>query len=261
MTRMFAVVFGLSFVCSAVIGCAPLDDAEYVEGELTSATTLYYEGSCSFLMSCSFPSRSAGHVLFGCSNIVPSLSSRTCSDSDRWVAAPSTEYCGLPVRICRGSTCVEAEAYDLSNRGVWEGGPAVVSGLGFTRSETLSPTCAGSGGGPVTMQTGYWDSYSSPTLTVGEARVVYFDPARVGTHAIEFLNEGSLPSAGTIEYCWRSGTTTTSWSCWTTDTNRVTNQTRRTRLWSGSTTINYRITIRNTSARPARFWWRFYHAW
>jgi hypothetical protein len=111
------------------------------------------------------------------------------------------------------------------------------------------------------MLTGYWDSYTSPTLAIGETRVVYFAPARTGTHAIEFLNETALASAGTIEYCWRSGTTTTSWNCWTTDTNRVTNQTRRTRLVSGSTDINYRITIRSTASRPARFWWRFYHAW
>jgi hypothetical protein len=106
---------------------------------------------------------------------------------------------------------------------------------------------------------GSWSGLStvSPGLSVGQSTTLFFSPARPGTHAIEYYNINTIANAGTIQFCWRSGTG--AWSCWATDP--VTYQKRIRILYSGSSDINYRFVITKTSNGSADFYTRFYTGW
>jgi hypothetical protein len=99
------------------------------ENALTESRNLLNQGSCDFLRNCSIPSINAGRVVWGCQTRIPDLQSQGCSDSMLWVAVPNIDYCGLPFHICTPSgRCVDAQGWDISNKGVWEGSPAVLRG-------------------------------------------------------------------------------------------------------------------------------------
>ncbi|MFI5298295.1 MAG: hypothetical protein ACHREM_09375 [Polyangiales bacterium] len=94
-------------------------------------------------------------------------------------------------------------------------------------------------------------------LSAGQSSTVYFAPGKAGTHAIEFLNNSGISTAGTIQFCWRSGTG--AWNCWA--TSPVTYQTRQQILYSGSAGINYKVVFTNTLGKAATFFHRFYTGW
>ncbi|HEX2572429.1 MAG TPA: hypothetical protein VH877_22980 [Polyangia bacterium] len=127
MKTMRYVVMGACLAMMA--GCGAIDQQDDVTdvGEVQSAstvsTTLYYEGSCAFLRQCA--------------NGNPYCNgTRTCSDTTKWVARPSTGYaiCGGTVTICLASNlskCTTAAVWDTSCCGHWEGNVAVFNALGL----------------------------------------------------------------------------------------------------------------------------------
>lgn len=270
-TKWAGLAFGLA--TSACIDSA-IDEAEPDESDSSSDTSvtavtalvqqqlLKYEGSCNWLLHCSRPSIDAGRVSWGCKTKIPSLQTQTCSDTLRWVAVPSDDYCGLPIKICTSSgRCAEAQGWDISSTNNWEASPKVMQDLGMPVFEALGAappsTCYGGGGGAVNVYRGTWGVMASTSVPANQSITFTFTPNKQGTHAIDFLNNSSIYNSGTMQYCWRAGAG--SWSCWATDP--VTNQNRRTILFSGSADISYRFTYKNTTSGSATLFRRFYTGW
>lgn len=161
LSRPLMIVSLLSSVL--VSACASeYDDAdeewEESEAEITGtrSVSLKYEGTCDFLRSCSVWSRGLpeGNVLWGCSAENTSRGddgSRygACSDEGLWVAGPTKAYCGKSVRICKGSTCINAKVKDISVSRSWEASNGVLSALRLPYG--LTSRCGGYGGGKVTV--------------------------------------------------------------------------------------------------------------
>lgn len=154
---------------------------------------------------------------------------------------------------------VERAVRDTSVSGSWEAGPAVMRALGVPTTESI-PYCSGTGNASVTITRGTWDrsrtNMHEIRLPPGGSYTIPFT-GRVGYNDIEFVNQSSIYSTGRIAHYWRSGTG--SWNWWY--TGNVQSAFRRTLLYSGSSDINYRFQITNTTSGYATFYWRFYTAW
>jgi hypothetical protein len=112
----------------------------------TVGSSILFEGSCSFLHSCSSFSEKlpAGEVSWGCVGV------KTCSDTDHWLAGPSSAYCGKTVTVCKGTTCTTGTVLDVSSAGKWEGSEGLLGAVGLPYG--LTGTCSGYGGGTVTIK-------------------------------------------------------------------------------------------------------------
>lgn len=238
---------GIIAATSACDETEPPDSASEVANAVSMS--LLYEGTCEYLLQCSAPSTAAGSVLWGCPTNLRQQSG--CTNSMIYLAAPNSEFCGLTIRICRGSTCTTGIVQDVSNKGTWEAGDAVMNALG---NYPVPPVACGERAtGTITadVKSGSW---GTATVTpVGATTVAYFGPGLSGYHAVEFVTDRNL--SGTAELCWRDGLSA-SFSCWTNE--QVTQQLRRIVLYSGSNSINYRITFRAPANGQIKY--RFYTA-
>jgi hypothetical protein len=104
-----------------------------------------FEGSCSFLHSCSSFSKKlpAGEVSWGCTGVA------VCSDTAHWLAGPTRAYCGKTVTVCKGSSCTTGTVLDVSNASEWEGSEGLLGAIGIPYS--ITGACSGTGGGTVTI--------------------------------------------------------------------------------------------------------------
>ena len=105
-----------------------------------------FEGTCSFLHNCSSFSQKlpTGEVSWGCVGV------KVCSDTDHWLAGPTSAYCGKTVTVCNGSKCSTGTVLDVSDAKAWEGSEGLLGAIGLPYG--LSSECSGYGGGTVTIK-------------------------------------------------------------------------------------------------------------
>jgi hypothetical protein len=242
-------------------GAQPADSLGRSYEAATVSTTMLFEGTCDFLLQCSSYSRNAGRVLWGCEGRMPEMSGTGCTDSDRWVAGPRDtydSYCGSRVKVCLASsptTCAWATVRDRSvvpGSTTWEASPGLMAALGRPYSSSVS-ACSGTGNASVVISYGT-TSISTPTVARGTSFTQTFSPGVRGDHAIDYGTMGGVALGGTVDICWRDGTGP--WSCWY--RQNWTSSVRRVRLWAGSATINFKITLTNTASGPVGAWLRQY---
>jgi hypothetical protein len=117
----------------------------------TWSTTLYYEGSCEFLRTCSVYSRGLpqGQVSWGCTG-KPAY----CNDWESWVAGPSKSYCGKTVQFCNAAgKCMTAKVKDISEAGIWEGSKGLLNALD---GKPVDGTCKKRGTGAADVKVTVW---------------------------------------------------------------------------------------------------------
>lgn len=248
----------------AVLGCASLD-TQQEEFDLGSDAlvnpnaNLHYEGSCQFLLNCSTPSKGTGMVNWGCRTFRPDWEGGSCSSADLWVAVPPSlrgELCATKVRVCRNGVCRIADAKDVSvvtgNNNYYEGSPALLSALAISYSENV-PSCSGTGTGTVTISSGSWSSVVSETVAPGTTKTVSFAPGVAGNHVLEYALSQSQSGSLAFTPFWKSNASPT-WTPWSAAPATVT--ARRLPLYSGSSDVQYKFDISNTSSVSRAFVYR-----
>lgn len=241
--------------------CSPPSDvAELTQSLSGMAITVYDEGSCEYLKSCSGPSQPPYiGINWACKSFRTDWQGGACSNSDRWIAVPSSykdDLCATKVQICRSGTCTLADVKDISNATVWEASPQVMADLSLSRSDghgTYPHCTSGTGLGAVTISSGTWSTLSRLTVPAGTTQTIYFSPSKVGNHVIEYTVAASQGGKMAFVPYW-SSSAYPGWHLWTADDASVTS--KRLPLSSGSVDVHYKFDVKNSNTSSKDLYYR-----
>lgn len=218
MTARFTRTWAVSLFLAFLAACGGTDEYSDVlepepseigtiEEPIDVTATMYYEGSCAWLACASVYCGNPG-----CGG--------TCSDTQPWVARPSTKVasCGSTVRVCNTNNgrCVDALVRDTSSSGVWEGNMAVFNAIGASYGDGTCNCAACTGINSCYGATYGWGQASVRVTDSTSTWVVVDDQSSGFTRygPTQYWFEGYVGYNGHVWYTYANGSTLSNYARW-----------------------------------------------